>query len=126
MNTMPDQLVMNELATSTQYLPHVRQLQFVGLIAPEDQLEEFMRGIKKAAALCPLIVRLRHRRTMKELKRRQKNGDRYDFNLDNLQHPPIHIKPAERSIYYRSDSQHEAGHPFHISGTDQGNISMDQ
>jgi len=53
------------------------------------------------------VRRFRHRPAMKELEERQKHGERYGLHPDNMQHPSMHIKPAERSMYDWSDSQRE-------------------
>lgn len=61
MESMPDQLTMNELARAMQYLPHVKLLRFEHLHAPEEELREFMRGIKQAMLLKPLLAKVRRR-----------------------------------------------------------------
>jgi len=108
MSSMPDQLMMNQLATSMQYLPHVKELRFHHLHAPEDQLEEFMNGIRKAAILRPLVVRLRHRRAMKELQERRLKDSLSEIEApQSTPHPTMHTKPADRSIYDWSGSYRE-------------------
>lgn len=108
MSCMPDPLKMNQLATSMQYLPHVKELRFQHLHAPEEELEEFMNGIRKAAVLRPLVVRLRHRRAMKELQQRQTTDAQNDgLEPASVPHPSMHTKPADRSMYDWGDSFRE-------------------
>ncbi len=47
MHSMPDQLDLSALARAMQHLPHVRQLTFDHLHAPEEELKERIRGLKR-------------------------------------------------------------------------------
>lgn len=114
MSVMPNHLMMNQLATAMQYLPHVKELSFQHLHAPEAELLEFMNGIRKAAVLRPLVIRLRHRRLMRELQERRKREGAHEApgevrHPTSTPHPSMHMKPADRSMYDWSDSYHESG-----------------
>ncbi|KAK5126708.1 hypothetical protein LTR85_009642 [Meristemomyces frigidus] len=122
MSVMPDQLMMNQLATSMQYLPHVKELRFQHLHAPEAELEEFMNGIRKAAVLRPLIVKLRHRRAMRELQeRRQEEAPNESPSKTpestSTSHPSMHTKPADRTMYDWSASYRETAHAVRPADT---------
>lgn len=67
LNKEPDSIVMNQLALSLQYLPHIDQVRFEKLYAPRKQIEDFMQFVRRAALLRPLIRRIHAKRRLKRL-----------------------------------------------------------
>lgn len=67
LNAEPDNALMNELARTLQYLPHVDKIDIKDLYAPKRQIENFFRSIVQAQKLRPLIRRLVARRRLKRL-----------------------------------------------------------
>ena len=68
LNEEPNDVVMNDLALTLQYLPHVDQVRFVDLYAPRHQIDSFMRSISMAQKLRPLVRKLQARRDMRKLQ----------------------------------------------------------
>lgn len=103
LSSMPDQLMMNQLARAMQYLPHVRRLGFQHLHAPEEELKEYMRGLKQAMVLKPLVAKLRRRLAQKRLR---KQG--MEVSLDDRECPsqsPLNTKLRDNSLNDWSTSQ---------------------
>lgn len=67
LNEKPDNITMNELALSLQYLPNIEQVRFEKLYAPRKQIEEFMYFVRLAAKLRPLIRKIHAKRRQKQL-----------------------------------------------------------
>ncbi|KAH7021781.1 hypothetical protein B0J12DRAFT_388924 [Macrophomina phaseolina] len=74
LSRMPDNELMRELASNMQYLPHVKQMEFQHLHAPEQQLNEFMLTLRKIQTLKPLVRKLRQRLEEKRIKRKEEEG----------------------------------------------------
>ena len=68
LNENPDLAVMNELALSLQFLPHVDQIRFEDLYAPREQITDFMRWVYLASKLKPLVRRLHARRQLRKIR----------------------------------------------------------
>ncbi|KAL8651409.1 MAG: hypothetical protein Q9210_003277, partial [Variospora velana] len=68
LNKEPDSVVMNQLALSLQYLPHVDQVRVEKLYAPRKQIENFMLFVQRAAKLRPFIRKIHAKRRLKQLK----------------------------------------------------------
>ncbi|KAL8729574.1 MAG: hypothetical protein Q9166_004654 [cf. Caloplaca sp. 2 TL-2023] len=67
LNDEPNSIVMNQLATHLQYLPHVQQVRFEKLYAPKKQIENFMLFVRQAAKLRPLLRKVHLKRRLKKL-----------------------------------------------------------
>ena len=123
MHAMPDQFDLSELARAMQYLPHVKQLTFEHLHAPEEELKEYMRGLKRSLVLRPLVARLRKRLQDKRLRQRgiEPNAD------DNCSsQSPLHLKRRDTSLYDWGGSkliQREHHEP--VVGSGQGELRPD-
>ena len=77
LNEELDPAIMNEIATSLQYVPHVNQITLDHVFAPKRQLDNFMSLVLKAKKLRPLIKRLQERRAAKKVEA-LKHGDHGD------------------------------------------------
>ena len=66
-NVEPDITVMDELASQLQYLPHIGQIRFDYLSAPNEQIVELMRLTYLTEKLRPLIRKLRVRRRLRQV-----------------------------------------------------------
>ncbi|KAF7508637.1 hypothetical protein GJ744_009029 [Endocarpon pusillum] len=64
----PENVVLNELALSLQYLPHIDQVRFENLYAPKRQIDKFFRVVRQAQKLRPLIRRALARRRVNKIK----------------------------------------------------------
>ncbi|KAK4547220.1 hypothetical protein LTR36_001442 [Oleoguttula mirabilis] len=98
MNAMPDQFVLSELARSLQYLPHVKHMNFEHLHAPEQELKEYMRGLKRTLVLRPLVARLRKRLEAKRLRQKGIEPDPDDAGCPSQS--PLHMKRRDTSELY--------------------------
>ncbi|KAL8707664.1 MAG: hypothetical protein Q9220_007326 [cf. Caloplaca sp. 1 TL-2023] len=67
LNQKPDSIVMNQLAMSLQYLPHIELVRFEKLYAPKKQIEDFMQYVRRAVKLRPLVRKLHAKRRLKKL-----------------------------------------------------------
>ena len=72
-----DPAIMNEVATSLQYIPHVNQARIDHVYAPRRQLHNFMSSVFKAKKLRPLVKKLQERRAAKKVEA-LKHGDHRD------------------------------------------------
>ncbi|KAF2086524.1 hypothetical protein K490DRAFT_66717 [Saccharata proteae CBS 121410] len=70
LSEIPDHLTMNQIATSMQYLPHVRDIHFESLRAPDEELGEFMNGLRRAHRLKPLAKRDLDAEILEQLERK--------------------------------------------------------
>ena len=75
LNGEPHGVVMNELATHLQYLPHTEEVRIENLHAPIDQLENFMLFVLRAQKLRPLVRRLCARRQFQKVARIVEGND---------------------------------------------------
>lgn len=92
LNKEPDGVVMNELASHLQYLPHTEEVRFENLHAPIDQLENFMLFVLRAQKLRPLVRRLCARRQfLKVAKIVEGNDMAHPANLMDLHLSQNHI-----------------------------------
>ena len=64
----PEDVMMNELAMSLQYLPHVDQIRIEDLFSPKEQTKRFSLGLSQAQKLRPLIRQLHVKRTLQKFK----------------------------------------------------------
>ncbi|KAL2037597.1 hypothetical protein N7G274_009710 [Stereocaulon virgatum] len=77
LNEGPDPAIINELATSLQFLPHVNQVRYDHLYAPKGQLDDFFQSVLFMRRLRPLIRRLKDDRLAKK-NEALKHGDHRD------------------------------------------------
>ena len=77
LNEELDPAIMNEIATSLQYVPHASQIRIDHVYAPKRQLDNFMSSVLKAKKLRPLVKSLQERRAAKKLEA-LKHGDHRD------------------------------------------------
>lgn len=106
LNEKPDNITMNELALSLQYLPNIEHVRFEKLYAPRKQIEEFMYFVRLAAKLRPLIRQIHARRRKRQLaalpqhesyKRLyldQKNTSPFDWSSALDDHNPSPTSPS--------------------------------
>ena len=96
LNDEPNDIVMNDLALSLQYLPHVVKVRFVSLYAPRHQIESFMRSVYLAQKLRPLVRKLHARIKLRKLTEMAQTN--------NAVRPPasfldVLFKPISHPIY---------------------------
>ena len=77
LNEELDPAIMNEIATSLQYVPHVNQARIDHVYAPKRQLDNFMGSVLKIKKLRPLVKSLQERRAAKKVEA-LKHGDHRD------------------------------------------------
>ena len=92
----PENVNLNELALSLQYLPHIDQVRFENLYAPKRQIDKFFRVIRQAQKLRPLMRRAIARRKVNKIKEMLTKEDARTYEPSYLklllkQHPnPVH------------------------------------
>ena len=96
LNKQPDLSVMNELALSLRYLPHVDQIAFEDLYAPRQQVSDFMRTIILAQRIRPLIRKMQARRRLRDLAN-QRTEDRSTETPSSLLR--LHLEQHHSPVY---------------------------
>lgn len=86
LNKEPGAVIMNQLALTLQYLPHVDEIRIEKLYAPKHQIEDFMLRIIQAQRLRPLMRKLHAKRRLQKLKALapEENGLKQHSNFFNL------------------------------------------
>lgn len=94
LNDAPDLAVMNELALHLQFLPHVDQIRFGDLYAPQEQITNFMKLVVQAQKLKPLIRKIHAKRQLRRVAEMKtgENGSEtpsslLKLTLDHNHHP---------------------------------------
>ena len=67
-NTTDTPTILNQIALKLQYLPHVDQVRFENLYAPNREIQKLRGFLNQASKLRPLIRKLHARRRMKRIK----------------------------------------------------------
>lgn len=114
MNENPDLAVMNELALSLQFLPHVDQIRFDDLYAPKEQIADFMRLVLLASKLKPLVRKMHARRQLKKIRALAENAQEkpptslLKMRLENNHRPACDWSSATHVLDHYPDYTHES------------------
>ena len=103
LNEKADVGVMNELAVRLQYLPHVDQIRFEDLYAPQEQITDFMHSIAQVSKLRPLLRKIHAKRQLREATKMATGPDK--------------TKPPSSLIKLRLDQGYHPAHDW--SGTSE-------
>lgn len=107
---------MNELARAMQYLPHVKEINFKRMYAPELELREFMRGVSLARTIRPLLKKLREIREAKRAKRRSSmrgaDPDVTSSPSRQPEHEPPEMYKWDRSELMEGDLERQSRDTF--------------
>lgn len=97
----PTGVVMNELASNLQYLPHVNEVRVKELYAPTDQLTDFMRFVLQAQKLRPLLRRLHAKRQIKKMLQTLNATNEEGSGKDRLPSHlvDLHLSHKDRGVY---------------------------
>lgn len=77
----PNGLMMNDLAKSLQYLPHVQEVDFARLHAPEKDIKSLRSSMKQLQYLLRWARMVRTRRGEREISNMHKRGDNFSALL---------------------------------------------
>lgn len=70
----PDGLMINELAKSLQYLPHVQEVDFTRLHGPEEDIKALIVSMKQLRFLLQWVGRIRRKRRVREESAAKQKG----------------------------------------------------
>ncbi|KAK8214215.1 hypothetical protein IWZ01DRAFT_540104 [Phyllosticta capitalensis] len=74
LSMVPNQSIMQELASHMQYIPYVHKMEFKNLSAPEAKLQDFMEDVIRAQRIKPLLKKIRVRREAIRINRQKEDG----------------------------------------------------
>lgn len=118
-------LRMNDLAKAMQYLPHVKEVRFKHMHAPDEDLNEFMRGVKQAMKIRPLLKRLRKRI---EIRKANEKRARENANGNHLRENEAQGKQRRRhapSLYDWNESHLEKANEDSLDSIDTPQMEED-
>ncbi|KAF2460691.1 hypothetical protein BDY21DRAFT_361601 [Lineolata rhizophorae] len=122
LNNVPNHQEINHLAKSLQYLPHVREIQFQGLSAPGAQLQEFMRGLRQAQLLRPLVARLRRKLAERRLREQSQANGSTPHGTDLSSSSRLQMEPRQTPLYDWSEAVMQWSDDAHASANVGSNI----
>lgn len=116
----PNGLMMNELAKSLQYLPHVEEVDFARLHAPEKDIMSLRSSIKRVQYLLRWARKVRARRGEREISNMHKRGENFVALLERQHYRQLYdwndgvaqlrdgrsvpVRETPRSAFPRRDS----------------------
>ncbi|KAK8253765.1 hypothetical protein IWZ00DRAFT_205298 [Phyllosticta capitalensis] len=74
LSVVPNQSIMQELASHMQYIPYVHKMEFKNLSAPKAKLQDFMEDVIRAQRIKPLLKKIRVRREAIRINRQKEDG----------------------------------------------------
>ena len=96
LNEDPNPAVMTELAKTLQNLPHVEQIRFEDLSAPEDQISNFILAVVQAQKIKPLVRKMQARRKRQGLAELKIGDKKIEASKSLLK---LHFESHRHSIH---------------------------